>query len=143
VSSLTIASTDIAKLTNLAAVLIPGTSDMPAVDQLADFASQLQIAVNACGYSEAQIRATLEVLQPGIDWNSAKVFATDRPEEFHIASLLVSAAYFMEPVVLAKLGYPTDRQHPADLDEFATEYESGILDAVTARGSIFRDPSDT
>lgn len=138
-SNLTITAEDLAKLINLAVVIIPGTASMPSVTDLGGFGNQLQTAVKACGYSDAQIRATLEALRPKIDWSGAKALAADQPEKFHIASTLVSAAYFMVPEVLARLGYPIDRQHPADLEEFVAEYETGILDAVTARGPRYRD----
>lgn len=134
-----ISDDDLEKLTQLASILVPENAAMPRAGQIAGFAKLLRTAIKACGYSDSEIRAALDALQPGIDWAGAAVLAANRPQEFRVASLLVSAAYFMDPEVLARLGYPAERQHPAELAEFAEEYATGILDAVAARGPRYRD----
>lgn len=130
----------IARLRALAAVLIPATADMPAADTLPGFDALLRTAVRACGYPLADIALSLDALPPAIDWDGAKAFATAQPDAFTIASTLASAAYYMAPPVLAKLKFPVERQHPAEVEEFVEEYETGILDAVSERGPRFRDP---
>ena len=126
-------------MTRLAAILVPGNTVMPPVERIHGFADLLRTAIKACGYPNSELRASLDALQLKIDWAGAAALAANRPQEFRIASVLVSAAYYMDPEVLAKLGYPADRQHPAELEEFVAEYETGILDAVAARGPRYRD----
>ncbi len=130
----------IARLRALAAVLIPATAEMPAADALPAFDALLRTAVRACGYSGTDIALSLDALPATLDWDSVAAFAAGEPDVFAIASTLVSAAYYMAPPVLEKLKFPRERQHPAEVEEFVEEYETGILDAVTARGPRFRDP---
>ncbi len=131
----------IAGLRALAAVLIPGTAGMPSIDELPAFDALLRTAVRACGYPAADLAASLDAIPQAIDWDAAKAFASAQPGAFAIASTLASAAYYMAPPVLGKLRFPIERQHPAEVEEFVDEYETGILDAVTGRGPRFRDPA--
>ena len=130
----------IARLRSLASVLIPATPAMPGISDLATFDTLLQTAVRACGYTAQDIAMSLDAIPQSVDWDGAKAFAASNPRAFAIAGTLASAAYYMAPAVLAKLKFPTERQHPAEVEEFVEEYETGILDAVTERGSRFRDP---
>jgi hypothetical protein len=131
--------TQVAKLERLASVLIPGTDMMPAVEHLPGFGDLLRNAARACGYSEAEIHAALASLDPAIDWEGAKALAERDPDAFAILSMLASAAYYMAPAVLERLKFPIERRHPAEMEEFVAEYETGILDAVTERGPRYRD----
>jgi hypothetical protein len=139
VNDLPITDEDLDRLTSLASVLLPGTAEMPASGSIANLDKLLLEAVKACGYPDTQIRAALHALRPDVDWAGAQAFAANKPAEFSVLSTLVSAAYFMDPVVVGKLGFPSNRQQPADFDEFASEYETGILDSVIARGPRYRD----
>ena len=130
----------IASLRALAIVLIPGTVEMPAIDALPNFETLLRTAVRACGYPPMDIAASLDAIPQAIDWDSARTFASAHPDAFAIASMLATAAYYMAPPVLEKLKFPIQRQHPAEVEEFMEEYETGILDVVTERGPRFRDP---
>jgi hypothetical protein len=139
VSDLPITDEDLKRLTSLASVLLPGTAEMPASGAIANLDKLLLTAVKACGYPDTQIRAALHALPPDVDWAGAQALAGNKPAEFNVLSTLVSAAYFMDPVVVGKLGFPGDRHQPAEFDEFALEYATGILDGVTARGPRYRD----
>lgn len=127
------------KLVRLADVLIPGDGDMPAAGALPDLPELLRTAVAACAFSETEVHLALESLDRDVDWNGAKALADARPEAFHILGTLASAAYFMAPAVLAVLKFPMQRHHPAEVEDFVTEYETGILDPVTERGQRFRE----
>jgi hypothetical protein len=139
-SDLSITDAEVAKLTRLADVLIPGTAVMPAVADIPSFADLLRAAVKACGYSREEVRAALDAIPAEVDWEGARDSAARSPRCFEVASLLASAAYYMAPMVLDRLNYPIERRHPAADDEFAEEYGTGILDPVTARGRNVRMP---
>ena len=139
-SELVLGTTDVERLTRLAAVLIPGTAAMPPAGEVASFDALLRTAVKACGYTDGEVRAALDSIAPDIDWGGAQRLSADDPASFGIAALLVSAAYYMAPAVLEKLNYPAERRHPAGHDDFAEEYMTGVLDAVTDRGPRYRDP---
>ena len=112
---------------------------MPGVHEIASFSELVRTAVKACGYDDVEVRLALEAIPPEVDWNGARTFAAERPQVFHVASTLASAAYYMAPQVLDRLGYPVERQHPADVEEFLAEYETGIIDPVTKRGRRYLD----
>ena len=141
-SELVLTSADMAKLKTLGDVLIPGTATMPAIEALPSFNALLMTAVRACGYPEALLRRALDALPAQVDWAGAKTFHSDEREFFEPLSVLISAAYYMAPEVLAELKFPTDRRHPAGSEEFVEEYETGMLDAVTERGPIYRETAE-
>ncbi len=137
---MTLDDRELGKLIRLAAVLIPGSAGMPAIAEVEAFAALLRAAVKACGTPDAELRATLDRLPVDADQSSVLAFAAADPARFEIAAILVSGAYFMSPLVLERLGYPLERRHPAGLEEFAEEYETGVLEPVLGRGPRFRDP---
>lgn len=138
-SDLALTASDAAKLRALGSVLIPGTATMPAVGALPSFDALLVTAVKACGYPEALLRQALDALPGDVDWAGARAFHATRRELFEPLGVLVSAAYYMAPEVLAELKFPTDRRHPAGSEEFIDEYETGVLEPVVERGPIFRE----
>lgn len=139
-SDITLEDGDIERLKGLADVLIPGTATLSAPSALSNFERLLRSAVKACGYPDVDLRSALDAIPPNADWDSTRAFATANQAGFDIVSVIVSGAYFMSPVVLGALGYPLERRHPAGPEEFADEYETGILDPVINRGPRFRDP---
>ena len=126
------------KLLGLASVLIPGAPDMPPPQDIADFEKLLRTAVSAGAWDRSIIVDAVSEIPENVTWEGAKSMALASPDSFHIASKLVSAAYFMAPAVLRSLGYPADRRQPADVEEFVEEYETGIYEKVTDRGPRFR-----
>ena len=141
-SDLQATETDVERLVALARVLIPGTAEMPAAPEIAGYEKLLRRAVKACGYLEPELQAALNAIPENADMASARAFSVTTPETFKVASTLISAAYYMAPDVLGRLKFPIDRKHPAADDEFANEFESGILDPVIARGQRYRDPGN-
>lgn len=129
---------EITRLRHLALVLIPAHGGMPGAADVQGYDQWLERAIKACGYSAADRMAAIAALPANLTWDSAKAFSRSHPEEFAIVSTLVSAAYYMSPAVLAKLGYPDDRRNPAGAEEFLTEYETGVFDQMMARQPQFR-----
>lgn len=62
----------------------------------------------------------------------------DDPEAMGAIGLIASAAYYMQPEVLRRLGYPGQVQRPVQPDEEDDFRQDGLLDAVIARGPIYR-----
>ena len=116
---------------------------MPAIDQLPMFESLIQVAVKSCGYTDEQIELAISNIPGDVDWVSAKKYSEEMAESFNIAATLASAAYLMAPPVLEGLKFPTDRRHPADVEDFLQEYDTGILEDVTNRGPKFRHTERT
>lgn len=138
-SDLQLTDADVETFTALAAVLIPGTSRMPAIGEIEAFDRLLRTAVKACGYDGHRIRAALDRVPAMVDMDKARAFAAAEPDLFHIVGELASAAYYMAPAVLNALNFPLDRRQPASQEDFADEYMTGIVDPVTERGPRYRD----
>ena len=130
----------IARLQALGGVLMPEAADMPAAAGLDGFDGLLRTAVRACGYTADDVASAIEALPADVTWESVKSFAAGEPDLFGVATTLVTAAYYMAPSVLGALKFPVQRQHPAGVEDFVEEYETGILDPVTERGPRFRLP---
>ena len=133
---------EIARLTELARVLIPATDRMPAADGVADFDALLRTAVKASAVTAAELRSALGALPATLDWDGTRAFAAAEPARFELLAQLVTGAYLMARPVLERLGFPleTDRRHPAGPEEFLEEYETGVLEPVITRGQRWRDP---
>lgn len=139
-SDLTLTDHDIATLTRLGAVLVPGDAVAPSAAEVPGFDALLRSAVKACGYQDAKFRAAIDAIPANADWSTTRAFTAADPSSFDMVSVLITGAYFMSPFVLGRLGYPLERRHPAGIEEFAEEYETGVLDPVISRGPRFRDP---
>jgi hypothetical protein len=139
-STLDLNPTEVERCIRLAEVLIPGTETMPAVTSLPSFEGLLRTAVRACGFKDESIRKAIAALPSAVTWDNVKRFANESEENFHITAVLVSAAYYMAPQVLACLSYPVNRRYPARADEFAEEFGTGILDSVMEREPFHRVP---
>ncbi len=127
------------KLTALAAILIPSGARLPAADAVASFDEYLDRATLASGWSNEEILKAIKAMPDPVDWGSAKTMATDQPENFAMLSHIVSAAYYMAPDVLQSLGFPESRQHPAGVEDFVDELETGILEKVMNSEKRYRD----
>lgn len=139
-TDLTLDAGQLSRLSRFASVLIPAAANMPAAADVDGYAALLQLAVKASGYSVADLSAAVAGVPESDALADAKAYAAADPARFDIAATIASGAYFMSPMVLERLGYPLERRHPAGVEEFADEYETGILDPVIARGPRFRDP---
>lgn len=139
-SSQSLDAAKLAKLRDAAAVLIPVTAVMPPPAGIASFDDLLQRAVRVGSWDRKAIEAAIEDVPDDPNWDRLRNYQQDRPTQFGLVSRLVAAAYLMAPEVLRALSYPTDRRHPAGLDEFAAEFESGVLTPLLDSPPRFRDP---
>jgi hypothetical protein len=130
--------TQLTQMASLAAVLIPGTSTMPAVGELANYETFLRRAVRACGYETNDLLDAVNAIPQEPTWDSVSTWASEEPARFAIASQLVSSAYYMTPTALKGLGYPVERRQPAKPDDFAEEFMTGILDPILESELRFR-----
>jgi hypothetical protein len=123
---------EIATLRSVAAVLIPGSEGSPAATELADFNELLDRAASALGAERVVLRDSLRLTPPAATWDQLADLAEREPAAFEIISTTVSGAYFMSPVVLQSIGYPTGPRRAAPYGLIADELESGILEPVMA-----------
>lgn len=139
-TDVTLDTKDLARLTALAEILVPGTDAMPAPGAIDGFEALLTSAIAACGLSQDEIRSALNAMPAKLDWETVRDYSARHSAHFENLAMIASGAYLMAPGVLERLGFPEDRRNPAGAMEAAEEYETGILEPVIKRGPCFRDP---
>ena len=137
--SVDLSAADQAKLLVLGDILIPAERGRPAPSALPEVGDWLRRAIGASVHPGDILHQAVERLPPELDWERAKEFAGSDPEAFRVLAHIVSAAYFMHPVVLRLLGYPVEHRFPAGVEEFVDEFESGVFEPVLAMPSRYRD----
>lgn len=129
-----------ATLHAIADVLVPAADDAPAATAEAGFDTALDTALCARADAFDTITATLHRLlgadQATLDSALRAMHDTD-PQSFQPLSAVVAGAWLLTPAVRARIGYPGQGRVPAALDDAANELETGILDPVLDRGSIY------
>jgi len=121
----------------IADYLIPAYEDMPAfsqadtqgvhTDRVLDLRPELQDSLTAALALVPPIDAISEV---------AEHLNREQPEIIGLIGLVASSAYYLNPDVRRRLGYPGQVQRPPGDDE-AYDYED-LLQPVIDRGPIFR-----
>jgi len=129
----------VARLRDLAVVLLPGGKDRPAPTAIDDFDGLLARAIAASGQSPATIAAACAAIPESLDWDGARRLAEAYPDQFGVASRLACAAYYMSREALDALGFPQSRENPAEVSDFVEEMETGVFDPVIASKPRFRD----
>ena len=125
-------------LAALADLLIPEGTGMPSASQAGvagpwldevlrsrpDLVDDLQrVLARAADHAPA---AALEHLQ------------RDEPDDFAILAVVVPGAYYMNPEIRARIGYPGQQAVPIEASEPPDYEEDGLLRSVIERGTIFR-----
>jgi hypothetical protein len=137
-----LASLDATERSTLAAVadqLIPAAHGMPSAADVVDD-GRLRFVLNARPDLLEPLRAAL---RPGLgEAISARLDALgrDEPAVLYALQLVIVAAYYTDGRVRELIGYPG--QIAIDLRTFGypAYLEEGLIDAVLARGAVWRDP---
>lgn len=130
---------EIVTLRRVAALLVPGLSPSPAANDLAEYDDLLQQAAIAFGVEFPALRRAIRALPADIDWSMLRQWSIENEDDFELVSTAVTGAYFMSPEVLLSIDYSTKRRSSAPIDQSVNELSDGILDAVLARGPIYRE----
>ncbi|MGV9711073.1 hypothetical protein ACWDTI_10475 [Gordonia sp. NPDC003424] len=133
-------SDELATLLRIADTLIPASGDNPAASQAVDFLRYLDLALAARAdvfelILDAITRLS-EVADPEMRAALKQMWAEDKAT-FDPLSSILAGAYFMTPQVKALIGQPGPHRDPAGFEDAANELETGILDPVLERGSIY------
>lgn len=138
-----LASLDTTERSTLAAVadqLIPEAHGMPSAASVVDD-GRLRFVLNARPDLLEPLRAALrpdlgEEIRARLD-----TLGRDEPAVLYALQLVIVAAYYTDARVRELIGYPG--QLAIDLRTFGypAYLEEGLIDAVLARGAVWRDPS--
>lgn len=131
---------EVATLLRIADCLIPAAGPNPAASNAENYVEYLHLALAARADAFGAVMdavATLaavpdEELRPAL----RHMWASDKAT-FDPLSAILAGAYFMTPHVMALIGYPGQHRDPAGLEDAANELETGILEPVLERGSIY------
>lgn len=125
-------------LGRLADVLIPAADGMPAASEAGvadrwldevlrsrpDLADDLRrILTNAAGQEPAQFIDRL---------------ARDQAGDFAVLAVVVPGAYYMNPDIRGRIGYPGQQAVPIEFSDPPDYEEEGLLRSVIQRGPVFR-----
>jgi hypothetical protein len=129
-----------ATLGAVADLLIPGTDAMPsAADVLDD--GRLRFVLNARPDLIDPLRTAL---RPELGDDLAArldVLGRDEPAILSALQLVIVAGYYTDAGVRERIGYPGQMALELRSWEYPPYLEEGLIDAVLARGPVWRDPA--
>lgn len=126
------------RLAELADALIPAGSGMPSASE-AGAAGEWLDAVLAARPDLAIPLAGLTAAAAGMSPGEALATLPERdPGAWAAFTTAIPAAYFMNPDVRRRLGYPGQQAVPIDPDAPPDYLEDGLLDSVKARPPVYR-----
>lgn len=139
-SSEPLSAEELERMRDLAATLMPGLGSSPPAAELPELDRLLHEAAAALGRELNTLRSAIALLPRHIRWGSLARFSEEEPDAFELVSTVAAGAYFMSPIVLQSIGYPTGERSAPPFDLAASELESGVLDPVQSSGPRFRGP---
>jgi hypothetical protein len=125
-----------AALAALADVLIPAGDGFPSASQAGVAAEGLDAVLSS---QPGIATGLMPVLEQSKARPPAEVIADlqkNDPVAFGVLAELVAGAYFLNPLVRARLGYTG--QGPRPIDPHPDYLEEGLLQSVLSRGAIYR-----
>ena len=129
-----------ARLAAIADLLIPSAHGMPsAADILTD--DRLRFVLAARPDLAAPLAASLRA-ELGDD-TTARLERLGREEQAELGALqlVIVAAYYTDPGVRELIGYPGQLAIEVKAWQYPPYLEEGLIDAVLARGPVWRDPA--
>ncbi|MGK2321410.1 hypothetical protein ACSJLP_28465 [Gordonia rhizosphera NBRC 16068] len=131
---------ELATLLRIADTLIPASGENPAASQAIEIGRYLDLALAARADVFDLVLGAVDQLKDvsAADMRAAlKQMWADDKATFDPLSSILAGAYFMTPQVKALIGQPGPHRDPAGFEDAANELETGILDPVLERGSIY------
>jgi len=127
---------------NLAAVadrLIPAAHGMPSAGAVVN-EERLRFVLNARPDLIEPLRAALGAGPADVDAR-LDMLARDNPQALGALQLVIVAGYYTDKTVRELIGYPGQMALSLRSWELPEYLEEGLIDAVLARGPIWRDPA--
>lgn len=140
-------STDIddTRLDTLRAIadhLIPAAHGMPSAGDIID-RRRLDMVLGARPDLGRPLAAALAVIDPTDPAASLEVLATDHPDRLGVVQFVVVAGYYTDDRVKELIGYPGQVPKPVNAFDFPEYLDEGLIDAVMARGQVWREVPPT
>ena len=127
-----------ARLAALADALIPAGEGMPSASE-AGVAGEWRDAVIAAepGFGPA-LASVLEAADVSDPAGELRRIETTDPAGWGTLTTVVAGAYFLNPEIAQRVGYPGRRAIPIDADAEPDWAQDGLLASVKARGPVYR-----
>ena len=129
-------------LRTVAEHLIPAAHGMPSAAEAID-GERLRFVLDARPDLVEPLRGAV---RPELGHDPAARLATlaaNEPVQHMALQLVVVGGYYTDPDVRARLGYPGQVAKPVNAHDYPEYIALGLIDAVIARGPIWRDPHET
>lgn len=126
----------------IATHLIPAAHGMPAAGEVID-RRRLEMVLGARPDLTAPLAAALRLVDPAAPAAALATLGTDHPDLLGVVQFVVVAGYYTDDGVKDLIGYPGQVPKPVNAFDFPEYLEEGLIDAVVARGRVWREvPSD-
>jgi hypothetical protein len=126
------------KLAALADALIPAGEGMPSASEAGVAGEWLDAILRAepgFGPALVAVLAAADVADPAGELR--RIESTD-PDGWGTLTTVVAGAYFLNPEIAERVGYPGRRAIPVDADPDPDWLADGLLDSVKSRGPVYR-----
>jgi hypothetical protein len=131
---------ELSTLRGVANRLIPATGEMPsAADVLSD--ARLRFVLSARPDLLEPLRASLRPDLGDVVASRLEVLGRDEPAILYALQLVIVGGYYTDQGVRELIGYPGQMALELRSWEYPAYLEEGLIDAVLARGPVWRDPS--
>ena len=127
-----------ARLAALADALIPAADGMPSASEAGVAGEWLDAVLTAEPGFAGPLAAVLEHADVADPAGALKRIETTDPGGWGTLTTVVAGAYFLNPEIAQRVGYPGRRAIPIDADAEPDWAQDGLLDSVKSRGPIYR-----
>jgi hypothetical protein len=134
---------DVGERQTLAAIadrLIPAAEEMPSAGEVLDDA-RLRFVLNARPDLVEPLRAALRPDLGGDVEARLEALGREEPANVGALQLVIVAGYYTDARVRELIGYPGQMALELRSWEYPVYLEEGLIDAVLARGPVWRDPA--
>jgi hypothetical protein len=127
-----------ARLAALADALIPAGNGMPSASEAGVAGEWLDAILTADPGFAGPLAAVLEHADVADPEGALRKIETTDPGGWGALTTVVAGAYFLNPEIAQRVGYPGRRAIPIDADAEPDWAQDGLLASVKARGPVYR-----
>ncbi len=127
-----------ARLAALADALIPAGNGMPSASEAGVAGEWLDAVLTAEPGFGGPLAAVLERADVADPAGELKRIESTDPGGWGALTTVVAGAYFLNPEIAERVGYPGRRAIPIDADAEPDWQQDGLLASVQSRGPVYR-----